>query len=455
MDLQNKEIHMVGIGGIGMSGISFILNEMGCKVTGSDVDENNIVKKLREKGIRVDLGHKRINVGKSDIVVYSSSIRDNNPELIAARRKNIPALPRIHILKMLMDRYKRSIAISGTHGKTTTTAMASLVLEEAGFDPTVILGGESPHFNGNARMGKGDTVVAEADESDGRFVILRPTHFLMTNLEREHTEHYRSESHLVSVFEKFMKIQSPQSIFFYRFEDDNLRKLARIAGGRTISFGFSKKADIYASNIKIVSGKTEYDCFNKGKIIGRFSLNIPGRHNITNSLAAIALGTNLKIDRTKIRKTLLRYKSVRRRFELIGNLKGAKIIEDYAHHPTEIRATISAANSMKPKRIITVFQPHRYTRTKSFYKEFSNSFSGSDEVILTDVYSASENKIKGAGIESIYDIMVKENSVPVRLLKKDKIPSYVSGKIRKGDMVLVLGAGDIGKTAREMLECGK
>lgn len=446
-----KKIHLVGIGGIGMSGLAFILAETGCAVSGSDVVENPIIKKLRKKGITVNIGHSAGRLGSPDIVAHSSSIRQNNPELQAARESKIPVIPRIRLLKMVMDRYKRTVAISGTHGKTTITAMASLLAEEAGMDPTVLIGGESPHFGGNAKLGRKDTLIAEADESDGRFVILKPTHMIMPNLEWEHAEYYENESGLVSVFKRFIRAQSAKSTFFYRIEDSNLRALRRVKKGKAVSFGFSEQADVRAANIKINECKIEFDCFRRGKDAGPFTLNIPGIHNVINALGVISLGFELGIDTEIIKTAIASYRNARRRFEIIGDLKGVKVVEDYAHHPTEIRAVISAAHSTGPKRLITVFQPHRYTRTMSFRREFSNAFGGSDEVILTDVYSASEDKIEGADAKSIYNSMLENNSAPVKLMPQNKIPGYLFKKTKSGDLILILGAGDIWRTARKVL----
>lgn len=451
MHLTNKKIHMVGIGGIGMSGLAFLLCEMGCKVSGSDIIENSIMEKLRRKGITITIGHNGRHLKGQELCVYSSSIRMDNPELLAAKSGKIPVISRSELLKMVMDKNERIIGVTGTHGKTTITAMASLMLEKAGFDPSVLIGGESPHFSGNAKLGKERTIVAEVDESDGRFVILKGvTHLIVPNLEREHPEHYRDERHLVDTFGNFLGRLSPGSVLFYGMESRNLRKLTKSYKGKTISFGLSGETDVYAAGIKAKAFGTIFDCFYKKGKLGRFTINIPGTHNVLNALAVISLGIQLKIDTGRIKRALASYKGVKRRFEVTGELNGAKIVEDYAHHPTEIKATISAACSLKPRRLIVVFQPHRYTRTKLFYKEFAGSFTGADEVILTDIYSAAESSIKGATSGSIYKIMAKDTSRPVKLLKKDAIPRYLSLKAKKGDLVLVLGAGDIGKIAHEM-----
>ncbi len=455
MTLAARKVHMIGIGGIGMSGLAFMLINMGARITGSDLESSEVIKKLTEKGAIVSIGHKASNINDQDMVVYSSSIRRDNPEILAALDKKIKVIPRTELLRMVMGGYRRSVAITGTHGKTTITAMVSLVLEEAGADPTVLIGGYSSHFGGNAKFGKGDIFVTEMDESDGRFVSLKPAYTVIANLEREHAEYYRDEKHLVDTFGDFLEKQPTTAYLFYRFEDRNLSGLAGAFRGRIFSFGFTEEADLYARNVKTGFLRIDFDCFCRKKKLGRFTINIPGIHNVLNALATILLTLKLGVDIKEIKYALSSYKGVKRRFEIIGSVNGAKVVEDYAHHPTEIKATIEAARSLKPKRLITIFQPHRYTRTKSLYKEFSASFAGSSEVVLTDVYPASEDEIEDAGVKRIYDVMRNENSVPVKILEKEKIPDYVLKTARAEDIVLVLGAGDIGKAAHEILEKDK
>ena len=455
MDIKDKKIHMVGIGGIGMSALAFVLAGKGLKVSGSDTAASEITSKLIKRGVKVSIGHDSSLVNNQDVVVYSTSIRPDNPELLRAGEKNILTIPRMELLKMVMEEKERSVAVTGTHGKTTTTAMVSVLAETAGLKPTVLIGGESNRFDGNAKLGTGDIIVAEVDESDGRFVSLDPTHTVITNIEMEHAEFYKDESHLLGVFRDFLAKMKEGVSLFYRFEDPNLQKIIKYFKGKGTSFGFLKEADTHAGNVKIGFLNIEFDSTHRGKKLGRFKINIPGVHNVLNALAAISLGMELGIDAEIIRKALSEYSGVRRRFDIIGKVNGATIVEDYAHHPTEIKATITAAASMKPKRIITVFQPHRYTRIKSFYQEFSKSFSGSSEVILTDAYSASENKIEGFGTRMIYELMLKDSSLPVRMLDKDKIAGYLFKKIGEGDVVLILGAGDINKIAHEVLSEAK
>jgi len=450
--MKHKKIHMIGIGGIGMSGLASILADYGHDITGSDIEENNITSALRTKYIDVEIGHKHSNVNNQDLIVYSSCIKNNNPEIIAGRTKKIPIISRIELLKKVIEKHDRSIAVTGTHGKTTITAMTSLLMELAGLDPTVLIGGETVHFKGNAKFSKGKLLVTEVDESDGRFVILKSTHIIIPNIEIEHPERYKSEDELFNAFKTFFNNQSKKSMLFYREEDQTLKKLLKKYKGKSFSFGLTKKSDLYACNIKAGNFKTEFDCFYYKKRLGHFTINIPGLHNVLNALSVILLGIKFNIRLDVIRKAVSEYKGVKRRFEVVGEINGATIIEDYAHHPTEIKATMEAASSLNPKRIISVFQPHRYTRTKRFFKEFSDSFNGSSEVILTEVYSASEDKIQGASTESIYELMVKNNNIPVKLLAKKKIPSYIRKKAKKGDLILILGAGDIGKTAWEIKE---
>ena len=448
----NKKIHMIGIGGIGMSGLAFILHDMGSKISGSDVESNGIIKSLRDKSIDVKIGHDQSNVKDSDYVVYSSSIRQDNPELEIARRNKIPILSRIELLKKVCQENKQVIAVAGTHGKTTITAITSFLLDKAGLSPTVLIGGESLNFGTNAKLGKNEILVTEMDESDGRFVILEPTHVIMPNLEKEHLEHYKDEEDLIKRFKDFLKKQSSDNVFFYRWEDKVLQELAKCHKGRNISFGFRKEADIYADNINIGTFRIDFDCYYDKNKLGRFTINLPGIHNVLNALAAISLGINLSIDTKVMIDAIKEFRGVKRRFEVMGNVRGAKVVEDYAHHPTEIKATILAAKSLKPKRLITIFQPHRYSRTKSFYREFAESFDGSDEVVLTDVYSASEDKIEGADTESIYNLMKEKNVMPVTLVKKEDVPGYITSNADKGDIVLVLGAGDIGKIAQSIFK---
>ena len=353
---------------------------------------------------------------------------------------------------MILEKHEISVGITGTHGKTTITAMASFLFEEAGLNPTVIIGGESPHFGGNAKNGPGKTIVAEVDESDGRFASLKMSRIIIPNLEKEHLEYYTGERHLLDTFAGFFKKQARSSRLFYGIEDRNLRKLAKYFKGRSVSFGFSKKADIRATGVEIEPFRLGFDCFAGNRKIGRFELGVPGVHNIIDALAAIALGLDSGIDVRTIKRALKKFKGVKRRFEVAGSARGVTVVEDYAHHPTEIKATLQAARSLGRGRIITVFQPHRYSRTLSFYREFARSFSGSERVFLTDVYSASEKRLKGSGTERIHGMMLKEGRVPSRLLKKERIPARVSSMAKAGDLVLVLGAGDINRAASEILK---
>jgi len=451
MKLKNKFIHMVGIGGIGMSGLAIILSRMGCRVSGSDIEESDIIKRLRKKGIKINIGHSSSNVKNHDFLVFSSCIRGDNPELKAARKKRINVISRSELLKYVMDLFPKVIAVTGTHGKTTITAMASHVLKEAGYSPTVIIGGESPHFSGNAKLGGGDVLVCEVDESDGRFTQLRATHIIVSNLEMEHPEFYKSEKILLDSFKKFLASQRKESTLYYGREDRNLKRVLRFFKGKKKGFGILKGA-LRTGKVKTFKGGTHFDSFLGKKKIASFTLQVPGKHNVQNALPVISLAMDMGIGMSTLKRAIKSYRSVKRRFEIKGRVKGVTVVEDYAHHPTEIRATIAAAKSYKSRKIITIFQPHRYTRTKSFYKDFARCFSGSGEVILTDVYSASEKPIKDVGTENIFKLMQKEKRIKTVLLNKDSIADYVSLRAKKGDMVLVLGAGDVGYVSNQILK---
>lgn len=443
---------MIGIGGIGMSALATVLIDKGCCITGSDIKENELIKKLKARNAEIKIGHKASNVSSQDLVVYSSSIRAGNAEIIEAGKRKIPAIPRMGLLKGLMEEKKNSVAVTGTHGKTTITAMVSCLLEKAGYDPSVLIGGEHSLFNGNAKLGKSEYLVAEVDESDKRFVTLRSRYLIIPNLEMEHPEYYKSEKELFGAFRTFLKLQKKSSSCFYCKDEEKLNEALIAFKGRKISYGFSESSRFRAANVRISPSKSDFDCFDGRKRIGHFSLFVPGRHNIANALAAISFGTTLGIGVEAIKKAIREYRGVKRRFELVGNVNGIKIVEDYAHHPTEIKATIEAARSLRPKRLITVFQPHRYTRTHIFTEEFSRSFDGSDKLILTEIYAASEDKIKNVSAENIYRAIKKRRPSLAEYMGKKKIPNYVSGKTKKGDLVLVLGAGDINRSARSILE---
>jgi len=460
---DKKNVHFVGIGGIGMSALAQVLLEMDYEVSGSDIETSGITKRLVESGGRIYEGHSASNLPKdADLLVYSSSISKENPELVEAKRRGIKIVHRSDVLGGLFNG-KLGIAITGTHGKTTTTSLISVMLKSSGLDPTIIVGGEVASLNGNARLGKGTHVVAEADESDSSFLRLKPFYAVVTNVEMEHIDHFHTLMLVKKAYGAFIGNIKKRGVLFYNYDDQNLQSVIHSCRGglnlpyssRKIkfrSFGFSDKADIYPSNIKMDGFRTSFDCIRRGKPLGRINLRIPGRHNIMNAMAAVSVGLELGINFKKIAGSLAKFEGTKRRFQLRADSGGVMLIDDYAHHPTEIRAVLDASRGLKRKRTIVIFQPHRYTRTKFLADEFGRCFGGADKLILTDIYAASEEPIKGVSIDMIRDRVIANGIDDVVVLKKEMIAGHVIDQKRPGDMIIVMGAGDIKKVADELCE---
>ena len=436
-----KHIHMIGIGGIGMSGLARIFADRGLKITGSDLKNNRLIEKLRKRGCDIRIGHGKI-YGTPGAVVRSFIIKDNNPEVIQAGIRNIPVLERSELLKELFESKARSVAVTGTHGKTTTTAMISCIFDKAGLDPTVLIGGEVDYFDGNARSGKGDILVSEVDESDGYLPKISSQHAIITNIEKEHMEYYKDMRNLLEAFKGFIH-KRRNGVIFYNKDDSNLRRLTDGYKGKRISFGSSGNCDFYPRSIKENGLSQEFICFKKKKKLGNVCINIPGRHNVFNALAAISCGLEFGLEFDKMRDILSTFKGVKRRFEIKAAVNDIILVEDYAHHPTEIKAVIGAASKLNRKRVIVIFQPHRFTRTAYLEKEFSKAFKDADELILTDIYPASEDPIQGVSINNIHNGVEKEGLRLVKTLPKDEIAPYLKKIVKSQDIILVLGAGDI------------
>ncbi|MDK2901515.1 MAG: UDP-N-acetylmuramate--alanine ligase [Thermosediminibacterales bacterium] len=435
-------IHFIGIGGTGMSGIAKVLFEMGYRITGSDIKESEATKRLKEMGVRIDIGHSYGNVGDADLVVVSTAIPEDNPELTEARDRGIPIVHRADILSKLMD-MKKGIAVTGAHGKTTTTSMISLILEKNNFYPTVIIGGELNDIGGNATSGKGDYLVAEADESDGSFLKLNPKIAVVTNIENDHLDYYKSMENLNNAFIRFLMKIPEDGFAVLGIDNSNVADVSNRVNIKKISFGIRNNADYMAENIKFNGLNSSFNVIYKGKDLGKMELSIPGLHNVYNALAAIAVSHQLGLNLKDIKRSLVTFRGVKRRFQIIGDFKGLKIIDDYAHHPTEIKATLEAAKQCTPKRLIAVFQPHRYTRTQNLYEDFGRAFSCADEVVITDIYSAGEKSIPGVSSELIINSLEKNHPLVTYINNKDDIPAYLIDKIRPGDYVITIGAGDI------------
>ncbi|CUU03207.1 UDP-N-acetylmuramate--L-alanine ligase [Candidatus Thermokryptus mobilis] len=449
-----KKIHFIGIGGIGMSGIAEILLDQGFGVTGSDKQLSEITERLEKLGAKIYEGHSPEHIEPDvDVVVYSSAIKMDNPEVQEAIRRKIPLIRRAEMLAELM-RLKYGIGIAGTHGKTTTTSMVGLILIEGGFDPTVIVGGVLRDLGGtNARLGHGNFIVVEADEFDRSFLQLTPTIAVITTLEPEHLDCYGSVEELKNAF-----IDFANKVPFYGFvvlclDEPMIQDIIPKIKKKIVTYGLNAQADVQAIDPEFSGRKASYTLIYKGKDYGRINLQVPGIHNIKNSLAGIAVGMELGIEFEKIKKAVERFRGVYRRFEIRAEVNGIIVVDDYAHHPTEIRAVLQAAKDGWKRRVVAVFQPHLYSRTKDFYLDFGRSFFNADVCVLTDVYPAREEPIEGVSGKLIADAARDFGHKDVHYVpNKMKLADYVLGLVKSGDMVIFMGAGDITKICGEFIK---
>lgn len=449
---KRKGVHFIGVGGIGMSGIAYILASMGYKVSGSDLELNDLTRKISSEGGKIFKGHRKSNLPHhTGAVVYSSSVSDGNPEIAEATKKRIPILHRSEVLAELFNS-KNGIAVTGTHGKTTTTSLIAVMLYKTGLDPTAIIGGEVKEFGGNAHLGSGEHVVAEADESDSSFLNLKPFYSVITNVEMEHLDHFKSMADIKAAYRAFADNTKPGGTLFYCADDENLKSAIKGYKGKKESYGFAQSADMRAIDVRMDMSRTEFGCVYEGKFLGNVSINIPGRHNVLNALAAILVGLSLGIAFDRIKSAIRDFGGAKRRFHIRADAGGVMLIDDYAHHPTEIRAVLDACRNWKGKRLIVIFQPHRFTRTQAMSEEFGKCFGNADIVILTDIYAASEKAIPGVSIKNIYDAVKRYCRADVSVVGKGNIAKHVLKIVRPGDMVVVMGAGDIKKVADELTE---
>jgi len=449
-----KKIHFVGIGGIGMSGIAEILLDQGFTVTGSDRAASENTDRMKELGAGVFIGHEAKNVSPDvDALVYSSAVAPDNPELQEAQRRKIPVIRRAEMLAEVM-RLKYGIGIAGTHGKTTTTSMVGLILIEGGVDPTVIVGGRLRGLAGsNARLGKGQFIVVEADEFDRSFLSITPTIAVLTTLETDHLDCYRDLEDIKSAF-----IQFASKVPFYGFvvlclDEPALQDIMPKLKKKIITYGLNGQADLQAVDIAHRQNVTRFVVLYGGKELGDVELQIPGKHNVQNALAAIAVGLEVGIPFAKVKAGIEKFTGVFRRWELKAEVGGVTVIDDYAHHPTEIRATLAGAKAGWRRRVICVFQPHLYSRTRDFYDEFGRAFFNADVLVLTDVYPAREEPIQGVSGELIVNAAREFGHKNVTYVpdKKD-IPAYLLKIKRPGDIIITMGAGDIWKFGEEFIK---
>ena len=439
-----KNIFFVGIGGIGMSGIAELLHNLSFNISGSDINSNENVLRLQKIGLKVSIGHHPSNINGMDALVYSSAIPMENPEIIRARQKGILVIRRAEMLGELITVKETSIAVGGTHGKTTTSSMIGTILNHAKKDPTLVVGGLVQNLNSNSNFGKGEIIVVEADEFDRSFLALKPTISVVTNIELEHTDCYNNLQDLKDAFIQFCK-----SVPFYGesivcIDSPAVREILPYIERPMTTYGRSRDAAYQARNIRFSENKSTYTVSCGGECLGEINLNVPGEHNVLNSLAAVALGLEMGLSFQKIQKGIQKYSGVRRRFDIKGIHNNIMVVDDYAHHPTEVKATLQAAKTGWDRRILAIFQPHLFTRTRDFYKEFSSALQISDYVILTDIYPAREKPIFNISSKLIYDELYKVMKSKCTLVSDlDNLIEVIFKEVKSGDMVLTMGAGSI------------
>jgi len=447
-----KRIHFVGIGGSGMNGIAEVLLTMGYKVTGSDLAHSPVVKRLIGLGATIHIGHKEENVLGAQCVVYSSAINESNPELKAAASAKIPIIPRAEMLAELM-RLKYGIAIAGTHGKTTTTSLIASILAESGVDPTVVTGGKLNSLGANARLGKGDILVAEADESDGSFLKLSPTMAIVTSIDREHMNHYHSMEDVYDAYIGFMNKVPFYGAAILCLDHPVIQGLLPRVTRRVITYGLTAQADVRGVNLRYEGMETSFDLFASGRELGRVTLRLPGAHNVQNSLAAASVALELNIDFGDIKKGLEAFSGVERRFHVRGDYEGVTVVDDYGHHPEEIKAVLRGAKESFKKRIVAVFQPHRYSRTADLFKDFLSAFNDVDKLVVTDIYAAGEEPIAGIDGHALCEAIREHGHKDTTYIKRvADVPEFLKGAVRRGDLVITLGAGDVWKAGTGLLE---
>jgi UDP-N-acetylmuramate--alanine ligase len=444
-------VHFVGIGGIGMSGIAEVLLNLGYQVSGSDLKESDVTRRLVSLGARVGYGHREDNLQTSDVVVISSAVKKDNPEVVAARRRKIPVIPRAEMLAELM-RLKYSVAIAGSHGKTTTTSMVATVLNAAGLDPTAVVGGKVNVLGSNAKLGKSELMVVEADESDGSFLKLHPSIAVVTNIDPEHMDHYRTLDALKTAFAEFCNRVPFYGLSVLCLDHPNVQALLPHLDKRFVTYGSSHAADYRLEGITLDGFSTRFQAWRRDHSLGEFSVRMVGAHNAMNALAVIAIAEELDIPLDVVRKALAEFGGVQRRFTVKGEAKGITVVDDYGHHPAEVKATLAGARRAFGRRTVVAFQPHRYTRTHDLFEDFCSAFNDADVVFLTSVYAAGEEPIPGATSERLVEAIRSFGHPDVTYVEqRTDLVSAIKPRLQTGDLVITLGAGDITNTGPELL----
>lgn len=451
MKVSRRRVHFVGIGGAGMSAIAAVLLARGMEVSGSDLKETRNTERLRELGAKVYIGHRAENVEGAGLVVVSSAVPESNRELMRARELGLPVLPRAAMLAKLMEE-GRGIAVAGTHGKTTTTSMVAMILSRAGLDPTYVVGGELNDVGSNAHTGSGEFVVAEADESDGSFLLLKPWAAVVTNVEEDHLDYYRHAERIREHFQRFVRLVPPQGILVLGGDDAGARLLRGKSAAREFTFGESEENDYRFTDVRLHPGGSSFRVLFRGEVLGKLELKIPGLHNVYNALAALAMAHALGVNFEVAADALASFRGVRRRYQVVDEVGGIRIVDDYAHHPSEVRCTLEAASLEVDRRIVCLFQPHRYTRTAALWRDFGKAFSQADLLVLTDVYAAGENPMPGVDGKLIVNAVLEEEPAKqvVYIPKRSILGEAAVRLLRPGDLVITMGAGDISLCAREI-----
>jgi UDP-N-acetylmuramate--alanine ligase len=453
MYLKKYHIHFVGIGGIGMSGIAELLLNLGYRVSGSDLRRSDITARLQTLGGTVHVGHTAEHIAGADVVVVSSAVRPDNPEVAAAQQRSIPVVPRAEMLAELM-RLKYSVAVAGAHGKTTTTSIIAAVLATGGLDPTVVIGGKLISVGTNAVLGRGDFIVAEADESDGSFLRYSPAIAVVTNIDREHLDFYPDLPAIQRVFLQFIDRIPFYGLAVLCLDNEPIQDLIPQIKKRTTTYGMSPQADFQIRNVRFEGRRSRFSVFRNRRKLGRFKLNLPGIHNVYNATAGVAVAVELDIPMERVQAALQSLSGVQRRLEVKGEARGVVVVDDYGHHPTEIKMTLQAARDCWPeRRLVVVFQPHRYTRTRALFDEFSRAFYQSDVLVVLPIYAASEDPIEGVNGAALCEAITAHGHKQV--VCADGIPTALD-RLREllapGDVLLTLGAGDVHKVGTGFLK---
>ena len=447
-----KKLHFVGIGGIGMSGIAELLLNQGFNITGSDINDSKVIENLKVKGAEIFKGHSANNLSDADVLVYSSAVKEDNPEIVAALEKNIPIIRRAEMLGELIALKETSIGVAGTHGKTSTSSMVGAMLSQAKLDPTLVVGGLVRNINTNSLLGEGDIIVVEADEFDRSFLSLQPTIGIITNIELEHIDCYEDLYDLQNAFTQFANASPFYGAIIIGNQSPAAAEIIPNIKRPVITFGLNKKSHFYASDIVHNKSETTFTVFYKQKNLGVIHLQVPGEHNVLNALASVALGIEMNIPFHDIAAGLESYKGVRRRFDIKGEANGVMVVDDYAHHPTEVRVTLNSARNGWNRRIIGVFQPHLYSRTKAFYQEFAIALMEADILVITDVFPARENPIDGINGKMVADFAKESGHKNIYYIENlENLEKKLDNLCQPNDMVITIGAGNIWRYAESYI----